>query len=217
MTAHGALCQCLAAFRGRLAMLVVPTAAMFGSACSAREACNEDYIGETLTGAPFSRSTTLDGAGAGSSARFRATLTGLPELWQSTSALVWSSMQLRLHQSYADREADGRVEMPRVSVAMMAASGPASSEPLETSLYPPADGSVFTASVFGTCSFDSSTNCCEYGASECSTEWTVALERIDGEPYPPMELTWELEVSVAVSNCPLEGTLPELGFEEIPL
>lgn len=214
MRAPGVVCQSVAAFGGRL-VAVATTAALLGSACSAREACNEDYIGETLTRGPSSGSATLDAAGSRSSARFRATLSGLPVLWQSTSALLWSTLTLRLRQSYAERAADGRVEMPRVSVSMLAASELALREPLETTLYPPAEGSVFTASVFRPCGFGSSADCCEYGASECSSEWTVTFERLDGEPYPPMELSWELDIAVAVSSCPLEDTVPELDFQEL--
>lgn len=215
MKIAGVLCQSLAVLEGRLAV-VAATTAMLGSACSAREACNEDYIGETLTRGPSTGSAALDAAGSRSSARFRATLSGLPVLWQSTSALLWSTLELRLRQSYAEREAAGRVEMPRVSVAILAARGLALREPLETSLYPPAEGSVFTASLFDPCGFGGGADCCEYGASECSIEWTVAFERLDGEPYPPMELSWELDIAAAVSNCPLEDTVPELGFEELP-
>src|SRR5690606_16611392 len=122
------------------------------------------------------------------------------------SALLSSRQELRLRQSYAEREADGSLEMPRVSIAFSVGDGAAMREPLETSRYPPADGSFFSASLFNPCRFESTTNCCEYGASECSAEWSVALERVGGDPFPPMELSWELGLTARVSTCPLQDT-----------
>lgn len=216
MRAESALRPGLCRFaRGRLGILAATTLAL-GSACSAPAACNEDYTGETLTGGPFAGGAMLDAAGARASARFRATLSGLPVLWQATSALIRSSLELRLRQSYAEREADGSLEMPRVSIALSAGDGAAMREPFETSRYPPADGSVFSAPLFDPCRLESTANCCEYGASECSGEWSVALERVDGDPFPPMELSWELGLTVGISTCPLRDTVPELSVEELP-
>ncbi len=183
--------------------------------CSAPTTCNEDYLGEPLESQAVSGSVSFAAAGDAARSRLRVTLRNLPELWQPSSAFLFGNFLFTLRQGYANRAADGLVEMPRVSVAFADANGLAISGPIETSLYPPAEGSVFSIGAFGLCASEMRSDCCEYGARECTVERSIALERLDGAPYPPMQVSWEVRVHSSISSCPLNDNVPELVVEEL--
>ncbi len=189
------------------------------SACTAREACEDradpyQPEGTTLSSSAFEGSALLGAAGERTELTFRGSLRGLPELWQGDSAILSGAALLSLSLAYESPPfgGDGVTEMPRVEARFT----PPDSSKVEadrTPAFPSAEGSDFSSSFFETCSGDSGVNCCVYGARECSVLLGVTLERVDGTPFPPVVVDWNISASALVSTCPLGGETPELSFE----
>jgi hypothetical protein len=171
--------------------------------CVAPELCTEEVRGGTLASEALTHVAEVTNAGESSSVRLRATLRELSELWPAEYELG-GSLQVTLHVTYVDPIAPGgtATQMPRFSAALGTAATPARYV-VTTPAFPPATGTGLGLALFQECWDGDSLDCCEYGASECSVSILLEYERIDGEPFPAVELQWEATASASVGSCPL--------------
>jgi hypothetical protein len=182
-------------------------------ACSGNPACEGFGNAKPLSSQLPPESFVLSDAGDNARISVRAELSGLPELWQSESAIADGALSLRLGLGYEGDPVggDGRTEMPRVraTFGLDPLKDPhwAQTEPFTSSPAGP-----FGLSIFETCLNQGDRYCCEYGARECSLLIEVELERLDGAPLPPLAVEASIEATASVSSCPLGGA-PTLTLE----
>lgn len=185
---------------------------LLGSGCSAPVACEQDGVVEDsvrLSSEPFSGSTVLEDTGSVELLDFRAELEGLPELWSDLVIVGSTSVSLRLAYQNEPTGSDGKTEMPRVRVSIQ--PNEMGAVPEETPSFPTAEGSSFSAQLFAICESGRETECCPYGAQACSLPVTVSMERLDGAPFPPIVVSWQVAARAVVATCPLGGD-PQLSF-----
>jgi hypothetical protein len=187
----------------RVARMAVTLTALALGGCVAPELCTQEAHGGTLQSEALSQIAEFTSAGEGDSVRLRATLRELSELWPAEYALG-GSLQVMLHVTYVDPIAPGgaATQMPRFSSALGTAASPASYV-VTTPAFPPATGTGLGLALFPECWDGDSLDCCEYGATECSASILLEYERIDGEPFPAVELRWEATASASLGACPL--------------
>jgi hypothetical protein len=187
----------------RVARIAVTLAAFALEGCVAPELCTEEAGGGTLASEALTHVAEFTNAGQSNTTRLRATLRELPELWPAEYALG-GSLQVTLHVAYVDPIAPGgaATEMPRFSVALGTQASPASYV-VTTPSFPTSSGSALGLALFQECWDGDTLDCCEYGATECSTSILLEYERIDGEPFPAVALRWEATASANVGTCSL--------------
>jgi hypothetical protein len=148
--------------------------------------------------------------------RLRATLTGLPRLWQGSSNIRSGSARYRISVEYEDEPKgnDGKTEMPRVAARLsLWGSLDEEVEIVSTRFQQGELGNSLYA--FRTCRSEDEPNCCRYGAETCSLLLDLSLERVDAAPFPPVVVSWSSEASAQVSPCPLESEAQaELTLEQ---
>jgi len=182
------------------------------SGCSAREACSLGTTDETVESNHLTGSRVFSVEGERESLPLSLALRGLPELWASDGAVEGARLSVHLAFAYGNVPANGRVEMPSIGVFFggndggFGASGP----------YPSAMGLTFSTFIFETCVGAEDDNCCDYGSRECRLRGTLGIERLEGEPFPPLGVTWDVGTSANVNDCPLGGSNPELEVELVP-
>ena len=81
---------------------------------------------------------------------------------------------------------------------------------------PYAAGLRVDGSTFPTCTSPEARGCCEFGAASCTIRDRVTVERLDGAPFPPLEVRWELALSASINDCPFGGAKPELELSVTP-
>jgi hypothetical protein len=145
--------------------------------------------------------------------KLRATLSGLPELWQGDTAILQGTLAVELSLAYESDPVggDGVTEMPAFRVSFGGLSRPSWGSN-QTSKLPGPAPARFSAPIFDTCPGEDQANCCPYGARECSLPVTLRIERVDGTPYPPVVVDWNARSSVRVSTCPRGGSAPTLSL-----
>jgi hypothetical protein len=192
--------------------------------CSAREVCQDtDYgsVGAEPGGVALSSrgggSRVLSEAGETETLRFDAHLSGLPELWQLGSAILSSSVTLRLSLRYetAPFGADGKTEMPVINARLAPFGIPARGSNASTSRFPGPADQTSTVELFPTCLNEGDPNCCPYGSHECTVPVTLAIERLDGSPFPPVVVTHAIAAEVRISTCPLGNAAPSLELRTV--
>ncbi len=180
--------------------------ALASSACGSAPTC-EDYAGKRLVTPSTSGTATLSAAGESSTRRLRVTLRGLPELWDSASPLREALLTTSVLERYAEGEpgGDGLTQMPRILTSF------GTEPPVDSSARPYYPGSAPTllGNALFDCSRDPEGPCCKYGATECEVVRTLFVTRTEGQPFPPVTVSWETSASVVVGQCPI-GSSPEL-------
>jgi hypothetical protein len=191
--------------------------ASFG--CSAEEACGDDFRGVALNSSRHAGSAVLSAAGDSTSRIYHASLTGLPELWQPDSAILNATIatSLTLKYSTGSPGSDGRTQMPRLGFAITRVDEEPSTAPPATPDYPDSRPLGFSASIFGECWEGGPPICCVWGSTSCEGRLRLSIQRFDGEPFPPIEVSFETSASANVSLCPTNRGDPELVLEEEPL
>lgn len=150
--------------------------------------------------------------------RLRATLSGLPRLWQESSNIVDARVLYRFSVEYEDEPKgnDGKTEMPRVAVRLSIwGSLDDRRETISSALQQGEVGDSLW--IFRTCRSEDEPNCCRYGAETCSLPLELRLTRVDAAPFPPVVVSWSTKASAQVSPCPLESEVTaELALQEEP-
>ncbi len=190
---------------------------LFGClACSGDPACDDFGSGAPLTSQLPPETSELAEAGDRVVIGARAELTGLPELWQGESAILDGSFRLRLELSYREEPVggDGRTEMPRVRVRQ-GEDGVFGGYGVETQRFPRTPAELWEYRIFEVCTDTTDRDCCEYGARECAVQYEFELERIDGEPFPPLVVEAGVEADAAVTTCPLAEGTPRLTLTRV--
>ena len=175
--------------------------------CSAPAVCEtpaNDSSVPSLTATPLTSTTTFTRSSQTLPTRVRATLSNLPEVWQDDTNIFGGKATLTITIAYQGTPSggDGKTQMPRVS-ASLGLVDTAASVDFGTSEFQ-AGAASGTLDIFATCQQDDQQDCCKYGARECSIPLAVSLRRLDGEPFPPVDVAATVEASAAVSRCPLD-------------
>ncbi len=180
------------------------------SGCSARDACETPNAGgfefdPNVTATPLVSSTTLTRSGETLSISVRAKLGNLPKLWQDDTNIVGGSVSLSATIAYQGmpRGGDGKTQMPRVSLTLGLRDTDTSVGVL-TSEFQDAGGVGATLDAFNTCQAEDQQDCCKYGERECSVPLLLNLRRLDGSPFPPVDVTTTLSAEAEVSRCPID-------------
>jgi hypothetical protein len=197
----------------------VAIALLLGSgavACSAPKLCEDALDGAGGLGRDSEQvedSLLATSANDGKDWKLRATLSGLPELWQGDSAILQGTLAVEVSLAYESDPVggDGVTEMPAFRVSFGGLATPAWGSN-QTSKFPGPAPARFSVPIFDTCAGEEQANCCPYGASECSLPVTLRIERVDGAPYPPVIVDWNAQSSVRVSTCPRGGSAPTLSL-----
>jgi hypothetical protein len=189
--------------------------------CSVRHACTgekDEFVDVAAGGDDLSGSQVLSTTNESMSLDFIAGLSGLPELWESSTAIERSFISIHLNLQYLEEPlgGDGQTEMPRVMVTFTPEDWyqyyPDSNQ---TPRFPGADGAYFGSRIFRTCISGKSgaSGCCVYGASECEAPISVRISRMDGAPFPPVSVAWSAQASASINTCPLGDAAPRLSLE----
>jgi hypothetical protein len=187
-----------------------------GAGCSARHACEEPSDGTgglSLESGAVGSSALVASASESTIFVLRASVSGLPALWQGDSAILRANIDVDLSLAYEGdiKGFDGRTQMPSISVRIDGGT-PTSWEPSRTSEFPGPAPSVFQTSLFGPCYTDDQPGCCPYGVRQCSAPITVKFQRLEGGPFPPVNLNWSARLDAAVSTCPLNDSTPVVAL-----
>jgi hypothetical protein len=187
----------------RVSVVGVALTALALEGCVAPELCPQGAYAESLESEALAGAAEFTNAGEADSVRLRATLRGLSELWPAEYRLG-GALLVKLNVTYVDPVDTGgaATEMPRFSVALGTDASP-SSRAETTPSFPPATGTALGLSLFQECWDGETLDCCEYGATECSASVLLEYERLDGAPFPPVELAWEATASANFGACPL--------------
>lgn len=186
----------------------LPLALLALAACGPAPVC-ESYVGKQLDSGTTSGTATLTAEGDSATQRFRVTLSGLPELWDTNSPITQASVTASILERYTEGQpgGDGRTQMPRVLISF--GDGPPTPGPTAP-YFPGASPTVQGAQLFD-CASNAEDECCRYGSTGCTVTGTLFVTRTEGEPFPPVSVDWEASASVTVAQCPVASS-PELEF-----
>ena len=182
------------------------TMALACASCSAPATCDMEQFPrdeQSLETEERSGSLRLSEAHEAQTLNFRATLGELPELWPNDD-MVRGSLPFELGLRYESEPfgGDGRTEMPRLSVLIAKLGAGTPSWPA-TSNYP---GSALQ---FGSRLFED----CAFGSTHCEAAFSVTIQRLDGAPYPPINVSWRTSAEAQVSVCHALATDARLTLE----
>src|SRR6188768_3459620 len=191
--------------RSELALSCAIAWALSCAACSAPATCDAQPYGadeRRLVSDERADELLLSEANESQTLHFRATLSGLPELWPSEGGVQGGALSLRLGMSYENEPfgGDGHTEMPQLAVTVSEPAGSASS-PTSTPKYPGPLPSSVTAALFADCAF---------GARQCETLRDIRIRRIDGAPFPPVRVSWRATADATIGVCRALSPAPEL-------
>lgn len=195
--------------------------AVFAAGCNARYACEDgdDGVGGFVADSGSVGDSFLAAAvGDDRTWRLRATLTDLPELWSPNSAILDSALRVGVSLVYETPPlgGDGRTEMPRVQVSFPDLRDEGTNVVGITAKLHGPGPQTFEVRPFIPCSASVQTDCCPYGSRECAVDVTLNLERVDGTPFPPVNVSFSAEASAQTSACPLEREQPSLSLAVDP-
>ena len=184
------------AFVSAFALAWASAFALACASCSAPATCDVEQF---ASGAPAletegqSGSVRFSAVNESLTLRFRATLGNLPELWPNDSMVI-AGLPFELSFRY-EREpfgADGRTEMPRLSVAVAEPGGGGGGFIVQTMSYPGPTPLRLGPSLFQDCAF---------GSQTCQTVFPVRIERSAGAPFPPVRVSWRASVNARINVC----------------
>ncbi|MEO6601244.1 MAG: hypothetical protein ABIQ16_15300 [Polyangiaceae bacterium] len=170
------------------------------TACSAPSACpaySSSYDNLRYS-SPVTGTTELSRAGETNAFALKARFDHLPQLWPSNGAISAAQLSLGVSARYESdpQGGDGKTQMPRFSATV---DGIPTGT---TGSFPGPNSGVFSIEFRAECTTDSEVDCCPFGATECERILRVVLTRIDGEPFPPVRLSWSAGASAQLSACP---------------
>lgn len=187
---------------GVLAVLAV-------AGCSPSEVCSRDESPTSLESASFEGARVFANAGEREEIDLELTLDGLPELWSPEGAVESGRLSVTLAFAYDGVPVDGTTEVPSIRISFEHAEGSGASTPY-------ASGLRIDGSTFSTCASSEARGCCEFGSASCTIRDRVTIERLQGTPYPPLDVSWELGASASINDCPFEKSAPELDLAVPP-
>lgn len=169
---------------------------------------------ETVTG-----SARFVDSGQALSAGFRAKLSGLPEVTEPGGSVQQGLARLAVNLQYEQEPLgnDGRTQMPQLALGLAFEHEQAAVFG-NTPMFPQQGSAGASRSLFQLCAEGQTVGCCPRGVTECEHALRLRIERLDGEPFPPVVVDWSLRVSARVSDCPGDGNavlvLDEIGEGE---
>ena len=186
------------------------------SGCVAPEACGDDLAGEQLSSVSLGAERTFSEAGELSTVRLLVTLRVLSELWPAEHPIHGASVDVLIRLAYADGSETGDVatQLPRFNVRLENPASSVEGYGHDTPSFPPSSGIHEAIALFRDCYEGDELNCCEYGSTECSFEAVLSYRRLDGDPFPPVRLSWEATAHASVDTCPLAQE-PKLSLEMV--
>jgi hypothetical protein len=185
------------------------------SACSAHAECDardDGYNGKVVASDALTGSVVLSQSGQTETFSFASTVSGLPELWPSNSAISNGRFGIGLTLRYAIDPigGDGATQMPRLSVAFNTPPLLFEQTPPATTQFPGPAASSFESRLFDTCLSADDGHCCPFGAQQCTEQVRVTITRLDGAPFPPLTVNWSAGADAQISSCPAENDKPSL-------
>lgn len=164
-----------------------------------------------MVSAPLSSSVLLSNAGERAAFALDVTLAGLPTLWPAGSAIKDAGADVSVELAYATPPigGDGNTQMPRVRVTLDQRPSTVTSSftsGFETTHSP----------LFDDCNLLGATHCCAFGSQECQARLQVRLERMDGAPFPPVQVTWRAGAGATIDSCPRDLDTPMITVSEGP-
>jgi hypothetical protein len=98
---------------------------------------------------------------------------------------------------------DGNTQMPRVRVSLDQQQSTVTSS--------------FTSGIEGTdtrvfddCNLLDAAYCCAFGSEECHARIQVTIQRLDGAPFPPVQVKWSAGATATTDSCPKDLSAPTL-------
>jgi hypothetical protein len=136
------------------------------------------------------------------------TFSSLPERWPPGSPVRADQLMVRLAFAYDGVETDGSFEMPGIAVSFgenwFGQSGP----------YPQPFGVTLSGPFFQSCPGAEGEACCEVDSSACTVGGALVIERMEGSPFPPVDVTWNVWASAHITQCLYdESSRPYPGLE----
>jgi hypothetical protein len=186
--------------------------ALSAAACSAPNTCDAGASTSPnsveVNSEPVSGSFVLTNAGDRTALDLSADLSGLPELWPSQSAISDGGLGLGLvlHYQQPPYGGDGQTQMPRVEVSFDDFSS------LFTSGSFPTRSEGPDHDLFSPCYGDNEGHCCPFGVRECQQSTHILITRVDGAPFPPVEVAWTARAGATVSSCPSAHDAPQVAL-----
>jgi hypothetical protein len=176
-------------------------------ACSAPVICRSDselQHGASVSSAQLSGSMLLSAAGDTESFYLDVALAGLPKLWPSSSAIKNADLGLSVALAYTKPPVggDGLTEMPRVQMGF-------DRQPGTTTSSFPSIAKGTEQQLFGDCALGGE-YCCAFGSEQCHGRLQVTLQRLDGAPFPPVQVAWTVGASATTDSCPQDLGSPTL-------
>lgn len=170
--------------------------------CSSPATCNSgDYNANEpsrtnargLTSNAQTDSLLLSEANQSIPLRFRATLSGLPELWPSYGGVQGGMLTLSFGSRYESEPlgGDGHTEMPQLVVTLSERAQKLDST-LQTRTYPGPGLDATSAVLFQDCAL---------GARQCETTIDANFRRIEGAPFPPVRVSYRATAAVNTDFC----------------
>jgi hypothetical protein len=176
--------------------------------CTAASACDAESpgMGTTVGSTSFTGTAELAKLGDTVTLDFDAQLGGLPELTPPGGVIQDSLLELTLKLRYATAPmgGDGLTEMPRLQARFYGAQSG-----LTTSSFPYETDDV-GIEILRDCDSAPDIPCCPRGVTHCERTVHVELVRIDGAPFPPVQLTWTATAIATLNNCPSSLSSPQI-------
>lgn len=145
-------------------------------------------------------------------------LTHLPELWQGSGNIFGGYVTVNITTEYASapKGNDGMTQMPRVK-AQLSLDGADQNVTASTSSFPSGSAPSDQLLLFQNCGEgDTGPGCCPYGSRECTVPLSLSVARLDGAPYPPVNVTWSVQSTANATSCPLEKEVQiQLALSEV--
>lgn len=163
--------------------------------------CESSYSSSEVTSQSLSESDVLSAAGDALEIPFRITLNGLPETWKEWPILS-AELGVQVTERYTTGEpgGDGLTEMPRI-VSLFDDQTPEVPRSSPYTSFPGPNPQAQGAPIFSSCEFDPDGACCNWNTTSCSVAGTLFVMRIDGAPFPPVDVSIETSAHARLKLC----------------
>lgn len=199
--------------------LVALACASMVCGCSAPAACHEERRSEQPNlEQRLSASEQLDETSAPIRRALELKLSNLPVLWQGSDNVFDGYVALNLTTEYVGEPQgnDGKTQMPQVT-AQLSLDGAAQDVTASTSSFPFGSSESQRLRLFEGCDDEGSEpGCCPYGSRECAVPLSLSVERLDGAPFPAVNVGWTVQAAANATSCPLQREVQvELAISEV--
>lgn len=176
--------------------------------CSAPVACKQQIWGldPNLEGERLPGTESLDETSLVVRRALELKLSNLPELWQGDGNIYGGYVAFSITTEYAGEPKgnDGNTQMPKVS-AELSLDGSEKTVTASTSSFAFGSSNSPRLTLFDTCdNAGTGPGCCAYGSRECTVPLSLSVKRLDGAPFPAVNVAWSVESAASVTSCPLE-------------